>query len=311
MGDLGLFGYEVVSILSKSSFEGVMVPYGIYKLGVDKEWEEISKGEGVRVAVLDTGKPEHSDFKNNVGEKNFTNSDSVYDRNGHHTHVAGTVGAKGGILGVLPDAELLHAKVLGDEGSGSDRWVADAVEWAVSNDADVINMSLGGFAGFPSTHEAIKEAVDSGVIVVAAAGNSGKEGVSYPASYEEVIAVAAVNIELERPDFSAVGKEVEVAGAGYEVLSTWLDDEYSRLQGTSMACPLISGAVGAMQAKAKIRYGRKLNLDEIRLLLHMMSKPIGDLGRTKGYGYGVFSFGYFDPEGIKDFFEEDDEMYDS
>jgi len=281
------------------------IPYGIKMLGASKEWKEVEGGEGVKVAVLDTGAPDHPDISSRARDsKDFVrgaHSKDVYDHQGHHTHVAGTIVANGRIKGVVPNAMLYNAKVLDDRGMGDDLWIAEGVEWALSQDVDVINMSLGGYGEFPKTHRAIKKAVKNGTIVVAAAGNHGQFGVTYPACYDEVIAVAAVNIEVERPDFSAVGNEVEVAAAGYEVLSTWLGGQYMRLEGTSMAAPAISGAIAIMQAKARIRYGRRLSLDEIRLLLHLMAKPVKDVGRTLGKGYGVFSFTHFDPEDVYEY----------
>lgn len=299
---LKVFDYsEILTIPKENLKKDDIIPYGVLKLGAQHEWKNINSGEDIKVAILDTGVPEHQDLNNNnIKSENFTDSNTVYDKNGHQTHVAGTVAANGNIMGVLPSANLFHIKVLNDKGQGQDEWTAKGIEYAIDSNADVINLSLGGYNNFPKTHEAIKKATDKNIIVVAAAGNHGKKGVTYPACYDEVIAVAAVNIESKRANFSAIGEELEVAAAGYEVLSTWLNGEYKKIQGTSMACPAITGGVGILQAKAKLKYNKKLTLEEIRLLLHMMAKPVNEIGRTKGYGYGVFSFSHYDPEELKE-----------
>jgi len=258
-------------------------------IGAELEWGE-TKGAGVKVAVLDTGRPRHKDVKV-VASANFAGTADDYDYNGHASHVCGTICANGSIFGVAPEVELYTAKVLDDQGSGSDEAIANGIYWSIQNGVDVINMSLGAPNVLPKTYQAIKEATSKGIIVICAAGNSGEYGLDYPGKHPETIAVAAVDINKARIDMSSIGPDVEVASAGDRVFSTWVDGQYATLEGTSMATPHIAGAVALLQAKAKIRYGKKLSLAEIRTLLHMYSEDVGEKGRDSHYGFGVFSFG--------------------
>ena len=289
------FKLDELTILNVIDRPHKKVPYGITMLGAMLEWDETSKGEGIKVAVLDTGTPVHKDLNikksfMSPGLPNTTPGDHV-DHDGHATHVAGTICANGEIVGVAPGVELYTAKVLGDTGAGSDATIAAGLRWAIDEGVDVINMSLGGPNPQQQTHTLLREAARKGIIVVAAAGNAGQYWMGYPARFPEAIAVAAVDISKQWADFSSVGADVEVAAAGVAVLSCWTNNRYAVIRGTSMACPHIAGAVALLQKKALIRYKRKLSLEEIRLLLHIYSEDVGEFGRDTKSGFGVFSFG--------------------
>ena len=286
--------YEVLEVMSTPT---ATIPHGVQMLGAPLEWPE-TRGAGIKVAVLDTGRPEHPDIKvaDSFVSKNLRNSTSDVDRNGHSTHVCGTICANGKIMGVAPDVELYTAKVLDDTGGGDDITITEGIYWAIQKDVDVINLSLGGKQPQTKVHNAIKFAVDNGIIVVCAAGNSGEAWMAYPAKYPETIAVVAIDKDKQWPEFSSVGEEVELAALGVDVLSTYLNGQYAILRGTSMAAPHITGAIALMQAKAKKRFGRKLNLQEMRLALHIYAEDIGEPGQDTKHGFGVFSFGRFEKE---------------
>ena len=259
------------------------IPYGVDKINAMKMWNKGYKGKGIKVAVLDTGTPEHDDL-NIVDAENFTNDSSDKDNQGHATHVAGTVGANGRIKGVAPEAEIYTAKVLSDKGSGANSWIAEGISWCVDKDVDIINMSLGSPMDSREIRSAVSEAHRAGIIMVAASGNSGYEhGIGYPAAYDDVIATAAIDGEKERPDFSSVGEENEIAAAGVEVVSTYLDNRYARLNGTSMASPHIAGAIALIMQEQG-----KLALPEIREIIHNNATHPYDKERGEYYGYGIF-----------------------
>ena len=131
-----------------------------------------------------------------------------------------------------------------------------------------------------------------GITMICAAGNEGANAeMGYPASFPETIAVSAVDINKHIADFNSKGSAAEIAAAGIDIFSTYLDNGYATLSGTSMATPIITGAVAILQSKGLMRYGRKLTPDEIRLLLNIYTEDLSGSGKDDRYGYGLFSFG--------------------
>lgn len=202
-----------------------------------------------------------------VSGYNFVeNNNNPIDRLGHGTHVAGTIGASVnngiGISGINWDASLMAIKVLNDSGSGTTSNVAKGIVFASDNRANIINMSLGGT--FPcSQSQTYQTAIDyanaRGVVVIVAAGNNNMDAANYsPASCQHVLAVAAIGPTDKRAYYSNYGPVVDVAAPGGDkmicndvsclIKSTYLDNLYTLLQGTSMATPHVSGVVGLMLA---------------------------------------------------------------
>lgn len=286
-----LLDYKVLNITKKANVE---IPKGVSMIGAPLEWKE-TKGEGLKVCVIDTGCPQHKDIKVedafvSPGLKNANKGD-VYDHAGHATHVSGSFCANGAILGVAPLAKLYTAKVLDDTGHGDENTIAAGIRWAIKQKVDIINMSLGGKSYQKIMHEAVKEAHSAGIKIICASGNSGGEYLAYPAKFPEAIAVGAVDPDKKRPNFSSIGPEVEVCAPGTQIFSCWLNNQYATLQGTSMASPHYAGAAALLDRKMMIRRGRKLTLEELRLVSHMYSEDLGKFGKDDEYGFGVFSFG--------------------
>lgn len=234
-------------------------PWGVARVGAPDAWSS-SRGAGVVVSVIDTGADQdHPDLVANLaGGVNFSSSKGGSptawdDDNGHGTHVSGTVAAVDnaiGVVGVAPSASLLACKALDRNGSG---WLADIIaclDWSVANGADVVNMSLGTSSDVQSLHDACDAASAAGLLLVAAAGNSGDgnpatDNVIYPAKYGSVVAVAATTQTDAVASFSSDGPDVELSAPGASVLSTKRGGGYGNLSGTSMASPHVAG-VGAL-----------------------------------------------------------------
>ncbi|MBL8990197.1 MAG: S8 family serine peptidase, partial [Phycisphaerae bacterium] len=198
-------------------------PYGITMVNAPQVWP-FARGSGRRVAVLDTGVDFfHPDLPQPVASASFVSGQTAQDGNDHGTHCSGTVLARDndfGVVGVAPLADLLIGKVLADSGSGATSGIISGVNWAVSNNADVISMSLGGGGFSQAFADACLAAFDAGVAVIAAAGNSNSSTPSYPASYPGVISVAAVDSGANRASFSNFGPTVDISAPGVGVLST-------------------------------------------------------------------------------------------
>jgi subtilisin family serine protease len=281
--------------------------WGISKVGADVVWST-STGAGVDVAVIDTGiDPSHPDLAANLkGGVNFVwNKGKVdptkwTDDNGHGTHVAGTVAAANntiGVVGVAPGANLWAVKVLNRNGSGYTSDVISGIEWAMNNGIKVANMSLGASSGTLAMEMAVNNAYAAGVLLIAAAGNSGDcdlatNNVGYPAGYDSVVAVATTASDNLHPCWSSDGPKVELAAPGVGVLSTYKGSAYATLSGTSMATPHTSGAAAVLLATpVQVAYDANLNglwePDEARAALAAAATDLGEAGRDNYFGWGL------------------------
>lgn len=228
LGSLDINAAGVLSDISALSSTQV-IPYGVSMVNAPAAWPR-TRGAGVRVAVLDTGiTMYHPDRGNVVASVSFATDSStgdilpVEDFHGHGTHTSGTVAAADnniGVVGVAPDAGLLIAKILDNTGSGQDSWLISGIQWAVSNNAKVISMSLGGYDYSSALDTACSNARAAGVILVAAAGNDDVNTPSYPAAYSSVISVAAVDQSKTKASFSNYGSTIDIAAPGVSVYST-------------------------------------------------------------------------------------------
>lgn len=272
---------------------GQTTPWGVPRVQSPEVNDLGFTGIGMKVAILDTGiDRNHEDLSANVkgGFSVFTdsaNSDPYYDGSGHGTHVAGTVAAVDndlGVIGVAYHADLYAVKVLNNSGSGSYEGIAKGIEWSIQNGMDIINMSLGGSSSSSILEQFCDLAYSEGVLLVAAAGNSGTragrgDNVGYPAKYASVIAVAATDQNDKRGTFSSTGPAVEISAPGVSILSSTPNNNYASYNGTSMASPHVA-AVAALVWEAK----PNLTNVELRQLLNQTAK---DLGTASQYGHGL------------------------
>jgi subtilisin family serine protease len=235
------------------------ITWGLRAVKAEEAWNAVthsgSQGAGVRVLVIDTGiDKDHADLKENFEKgKNFITSiapigsgelgsllfDSLnqpgeedidtdsnmpydfFDQVGHGSHVAGTIAGVGndlGVAGVAPKAKILAGRVCGKLGCSSVA-IVNAINWAVTEKVDVINMSLGGAMASRAQEDALRAVEAANVVSVAASGNDGQPRVSYPAAYSSVLAVGANDSKLEKAEFSNWGPELGVIAPGVDILS--------------------------------------------------------------------------------------------
>lgn len=269
---------------------GQMRGWGIKSIKAPNEWKLNFSGNGVRVAVLDTGISPHPDLSV-AGGKSFSGYTSSYhDDNGHGTHVAGIIGAKNnniGIVGVAPGSQLYAVKVLDKKGAGSLSNIIEGIDWAITNKMDIINLSLVANGHSAALKTAVDKAADSGIFVVGAGGNNGRmdganDTVSYPANYPSVIGVAAVDESNSRGAFSATGDGIEFSAPGVNIKSTILNNEYASYDGTSMAAAFVSGKLALL----KEMFPTATNT-WIRSKLRENAMDLGVQGKDPLYGYGL------------------------
>lgn len=293
--------------------------------GLEALYDKGLTGDNVTVAVIDTGiDMGHDEFDdlNLVGWKDFVKSEEKpYDKVGHGTHVAGIIVAHGDLRGGAYNVNLLVAQVFKDDGTGNSDDVAAAVRWATDEGADIITLSLGSNNTIilgTDAEDAVDEAIDKGVYVVAAAGNNQEEDpdddVKSPASVERVIAVGAIDSSKELAPFSKHGdnegiplypfddredpnKKVELVAPGVSIVSTWTGGDYARAAGTSQATPFVTSVL-ALLLEAYPQYKRAFdgdpddddstNIERMKDLLMDSAEKLD--GQTTphddGYGYG-------------------------
>jgi subtilisin family serine protease len=241
------------------------------QVGAPRAWELGLDGTGVTVAVLDTGiDAGHPDLAGKVvAEQDFTESGTANDRHGHGTHVAGIAAGTGAeFTGVAPGAALLNAKVVGDDGTGLTSDIIAGMEWAVAQDADVVNLSLGGPAsdGTDPLSQAVNELTAAhDVLFAVAAGNSGPSDhtVTSPGAADAALTVGSVDKAGElaassgrgprlgdfavKPDLTAPGVDITSARADGTELGPPVGDDYTTISGTSMATPHVAGAAAILR----------------------------------------------------------------
>lgn len=263
--------------------QGYVLP-NITLINVPMMWSENYTGNGVKIAVIDTGCcTTHPDLKNNIiGGRNFTSEDNgdpnkYEDGNSHGTHCCGIIAGNGHILGVAPNANLLILKVLESNGNGNLESVVNAVNYAVDQKVDIISMSLGTSIGVPELYDAVKRAVKNNIIVVSACGNNGDGNAEtierdYPSSYPEVVSVGAIDNTRKCAVFSNSNIYVDLVAPGVKIVSTGLNDGYVTLSGTSMSTPHVAGALALLIEKTTKEFGRKL--DECELYAQLIKNTL-------------------------------------
>jgi hypothetical protein len=293
--------------------------WGVTRIGAGTIHEGGNRGAGIKLAIIDSGiNYLHPDLDGNyAGGWDFDQDDGdPMDVYGHGTHVAGTACAEDndngdtngpyGVVGVAPACALYALRVLDDNGFGDASTLIAALEWAVDEEMQVANLSLGWDRDPGETvRDAFDNAEAAGLVIVAAACNNGNppgrgDNVCYPALYDSVIAVAATDEGDQRASFSSTGAQVELAAPGVAVFSTWNDETgyydpqpvcrkeegvvacYKYGSGTSMAAPHVAGTAALILAA-----NPGWSNEQVRAQLRATADDLGDVGWDPHYGYGL------------------------
>jgi thermitase len=262
--------------------------WGPQKIEAQWAWNVTIGEPSILVSVVDTGIDySHQDLAPNYVAlgRDWVHGDSdPMDDEGHGTHCAGIIAAvlnnSIGIAGVA-QIKIMGEKGLDRTGSGYTDWLANAVIHSVEKGAKIISMSWGGYYHSALLYEAIKYAYDSGVLLVAAAGNDGVNAKLYPAGYDEVIAVAATDTYDNVASWSNFGDWVELAAPGVQIYSTYPGNKYVYLSGTSMATPHVSGVAALIWSQFPEK-----SRDWVRMRLRYTSEDIDFPGVDIHSGYG-------------------------
>lgn len=270
--------------------------WGVMHIGAASAYAKGIKGAGVKVAILDTGIDyTHPDLSDNYkGGYNFVydNNDPIDDsRYGHGTHVAGIIAAKDngtGVVGVAPEASIYALKVLNGGLMGLTSDILDAIDWAITNKMNIINMSFGAPLESQAFSDVCDLAYKAGITIFAAAGNFKQPVVDNPAGFASVIAVSATNPDDTLAYFSNYGDKVEVAAPGVNIKSTVKGGGYGLMSGTSQSTPHAAG-VAALIISAGIQdMDQDGNIaDEVRKQLTLTATDLGAPGRDIYFGYGL------------------------
>ncbi|OKH18018.1 S8 family peptidase [[Limnothrix rosea] IAM M-220] len=237
--------------------------WNLRSINVEQAWTE-NRGEGITVAVIDTGVSRVPDLEKTEFVKGY---DFVGDRPeanddvGHGTHVAGTIAQSTnngyGVAGIAYNAKIMPIKVLGANGGGTISDIAEGIKFAADNGADVINMSLGGGGASRLMQEAIDYAYRKNVVVIAAAGNANQNSASYPARYPKVIGVSAIDAAGIKAPYSNYGAGIDITAPGGGesggILQETIDPSsgaavFQDYKGTSMASPHVAGVAAMIKA---------------------------------------------------------------
>lgn len=258
------------------------------KIRTPEAWDKTKGSENITVAVIDGGIDlNHPDLTNQIDVA----YDAIYDsyntvpEDDHGTHVAGIIASSMnngiGVAGVSPNTRIMVINIFDESGYAYTSDLIDAIYFAISKGANIINMSLGSYQYSSFENDAIQDAYNSGLLIVAAAGNESTYEPSYPASYDNVISVSSTDQDDSDSSFSNYGQYIDIAAPGSNIYSTVTKDTYNWMSGTSMATPVVAGVAALVWASEP-----SLTNEQVANRLISTADDLGPIGKDYYYGYG-------------------------
>lgn len=257
------------------------------------EMWELTKGEGVKIALLDTGVDfNHEDLKNSLlpGFNAINPEKLPFDdcRGGHGTFCCGIICALDnniGVIGIAPKAKVIPIKVLDSEGCGDVDTICKGIDFAIDSGADMISMSFGSSEPVEEIHEKVKKCYDKNLPVFVSSGNANLKKLFYPAGYSETISVSSVGKDFKKSSFSNVATNLDLFSPGHDILSTTPNNNYSIMSGTSMSAPFAC-SIAALMLSYSRSHKTDLDLSSIedwKKSLKRYTTPVNDES-FKGFG---------------------------
>jgi subtilisin family serine protease len=293
--DEKMYAHIPIGVCQEIQILKQIVPWGIDRIGSRLVNATGNTGKGIKIGILDTGVDYlHEDIgRNYKGGYNFIDNDKdARDHNGHGTHVAGIVAAEDndiGVVGVAPDAYIYSVRILDYDAIGTASDITAGLEWCLNNSMQIVNMSLGAREDSISVRNAIDVLYDNGILLIAAAGNSGNgmgtgDSIDNPARYNSVVAVGATDINDNRASFSSTGPRLEISAPGKDICSLLPGNKYASLSGTSMSSPHVAGVAALIMSADP---GMSNVRTRIRLQTTAQNISKGSFGAKSWFGYGL------------------------
>ena len=274
--------------LERERPDGPYVAFGgksLQWLGVPRD--NAQWGNGITVAVLDTGVSRHPSLADKrIPAIALVPESEEGQYTGHGTAVASLIAGTGSVPGIAPAADVLSVAVMGEDGTGDTFTLARGIAAAVDEGARVLNLSLGSRGDSFILGQAVQYALENGAVIVAATGNDAVNAVTFPAAYEGVVAVTAVDGEGRHVYFANRGPEVDIAAPGVAIRAAAPGGEVGHFSGTSAAAPLVSGAIAGLLSR-----NRGMTAREAADILLANGNDMGAPGPDPVYGRGVLDMG--------------------